>query len=188
MLFNSYSFLLAFLPLSLALFYTFNRRNHQAGKLVLLLLSLIFISSSGIYHGLIAIGSTLVNYCINRRISTVTSGKKGLLTVGILFNIGLLCFFKYAPSLGLSIAFPMGLSFYSFQQIAFLADSYHQADHVSLTDYSLFVLFFPKAVQGPIPYGSELLPRLHRPAADGFRFERFSGALYLFAMVPCVPG
>lgn len=182
MLFNSYSFVLAFLPLSLVLFYTISSRSPQAGKLVLLLLSLIFVSSSGIYHGLIALGSTLVNYCICRQMRTAVAGKKGLLTAGILFNISLLCFFKFAPVFGLSIAFPMGLSFYCFQQIAFLADSYNQAADVSLTDYSIFVLFFPKVVQGPIPYGSELLPRLHRPAEGGFRFERFSSTLYLFAM------
>lgn len=49
-------------------------------------------------------------------------------------------------------------------------------------DYSLFVLFFPKAVQGPIPYSSELLPQLQKAATGGFQFERFAGALFLFYM------
>lgn len=108
-------------------------------------------------------------------------GRKGLLTAGILFNIGLLCVFKYAHAFGLGVSFPLGISFYCFQQIAFLADSYRQAPDVSLTDYSLFVLFFPKAVQGPIPYGSELLPQL-RASKPGFPFDRFSRSLFLFAM------
>ena len=177
MLFNSYSFVLGFLPLSLVLFYTVSRWNRQAGKILLLLLSLVFVSSTGLIHGLIALGSTLINFCICKQMCRAHSSKRALLTAGILFNTMLLCLFKYVPGLGL----PLGISFYCFQQIAFLADSYREAPDVSLTDYSLFVLFFPKAVQGPIPYGSELLPQL-RDMKPGFRFDRFSRSLFLFSL------
>lgn len=177
MLFNSYSFLLAFLPLSLILFYALSQWNRQAGKLMLLALSLLFISYTGIVNGLVALGSVLLNFCVCRLMVRFASLKKLLLATGILFNISLLVLFKYTPGLG----FPLGISFYCFQQIAFLVDSYREASEVRLTDYSLFVLFFPKAVQGPIPYGSELLPQL-RGAEPKFQFDCFSRSLFLFAV------
>lgn len=182
MLFNSYSFVLAFLPLSLVLFYTVRRWDPRAGKIVLLLLSFAFVSSRGIYHGLTALASILVNFCICKQMRRKPVRKKSLLVIGILFNIGFLCVYKFAPEFGATLSFPLGISFYCFQQIAFLVDHYREETDVGLMDYSLFVLFFPKAVQGPIPYGSELLPQLREPAAGGFRFERFSRALFLFAM------
>jgi D-alanyl-lipoteichoic acid acyltransferase DltB (MBOAT superfamily) len=177
MLFNSYNFILAFLPLALVLFFTVGRWNSRAGKFVLLALSLYFISCTGISNGLIALGSALVNFCVCRLMCGLPGRKKPLLTAGILFNVGLLCLFKYVPGLG----FPLGISFYCFQQIAFLVESSREPTEVSLTDYSLFVLFFPKAVQGPIPYGSELLHQLQEPDTT-FRFERFSRSLFLFSL------
>lgn len=177
MLFNSYSFILAFLPLVLVLYHIAGKFGSRAGKLVLLACSLFFISSTGPVHGLIALGSILVNFFLCRLMARMPGRKQLLLTAGILFNIGLLCLFKYVPGLGL----PLGISFYCFQQIAFLADSDREASDVSLTDYSLFVLFFPKAVQGPIPYGAELLPQL-RDMKPGFRFDRFSRSLFLFSL------
>ena len=177
MLFNSYSFILAFLPLALVLYHIAGKFGSRAGKLVLLACSLFFISSTGPVHGLIALGSILVNFFLCRLMARMPGRKQLLLTAGILFNTMLLCLFKYVPGLGL----PLGISFYCFQQIAFLADSYRKTSDVSLTDYSLFVLFFPKAVQGPIPYGAELLPQL-RDMKPGFRFDRFSRSLFLFSL------
>ena len=177
MLFNSYSFILAFLPLVLVLYHIAGKFGSRAGKLVLLACSLFFISSTGPVHGLIALGSILVNFFLCRLMARMPGRKQLLLTAGILFNTMLLCLFKYVPGLGL----PLGISFYCFQQIAFLADSYRETSDVSLTDYSLFVLFFPKAVQGPIPYGAELLPQL-RDMKPGFRFDRFSRSLFLFSL------
>lgn len=182
MLFNSYSFILAFLPISLVLFYAVSRRNAKWGKAILLLSSLLFVSSNGVYHGLIAVGSTFINYLICKKITLSQKHKKSLLATGIILNAGLLALFKFAPLCGVSLLFPLGISFCCFQQIAFLVDAYRVSTDVRLGDYALFVLFFPKAVQGPIPYGSELLPQLQDSAARKFRFERFSRCLYLFAI------
>lgn len=182
MLFNSYNFILAFLPISLLLFYTVNRRCAKGGKIILLLLSVFFICCNGIYHGAVAVGSALTNFFICKQMSGNERHRKSLLTLGILFNVGLLCIFKYIPLAGVSLAFPLGVSFYCFQQIAFLVDQYHESTPVTLMDYSLFVLFYPKAVQGPIPYGGELLPQFQQHSAGGFSFERLSQSLYLFAI------
>ena len=182
MLFNSYTFILAFLPVSLLLFYMVNRRCAKGGKLVLLLLSVIFVCCNGIYHGAVAVGSTLVNFVICKQMTGKREQQKGLLTLGILFNVVLLGIFKYIPLAGVPLSFPLGVSFYCFQQIAFLVDQYRESTPVTLMDYSLFALFYPKAVQGPIPYGSELLPQFQQHSTGGFSFERLSQSLYLFAI------
>lgn len=185
MLFNSYGFILGFLPLSLFLFFQIRRRWPAGGQMVLLLLSLVFLCSTGPYHALAALASAAVSYLFYRSMarSENRDRKRHILVWGVSFHVALLCLFKFVPSQTLGLPFPLGLSFYTFQQIAFLADAAEgRFDHIRPVEYLLSILFFPKAVQGPIPYGGEILPQLRECAGKGLDPERFARSLYLFSM------
>ena len=82
-----------------------------------------------------------------------------------------------------SIALPLGISFYTFQQIAFLVDNYRgEIPAYTFSDYTLFTVFFPKFVQGPIPYGKELIPQFNDSAKKKFSSDNFAKGLMIFSI------
>ena len=125
-----------------------------------------------------------------------SSRKKLLLGIGIAGNLALLCFFKYfnAISAGwsqmkgledpiLQLALPLGISFFTFQQIGFLADAYKgEVGACSLREYVLFVSFFPYVSSGPIVNAQEMLPQYRQIGRQRLDWAKFSGGLYLFAL------
>ena len=124
------------------------------------------------------------------------SRKRLLLGIGIAGNLALLCFFKYfnAISAGwsqmkgledpiLQLALPLGISFFTFQQIGFLADAYKgEVGACSLREYVLFVSFFPYVSSGPIVNAQEMLPQYRQIGRQRLDWAKFSGGLYLFAL------
>lgn len=125
-----------------------------------------------------------------------SSRKRLLLGIGIAGNLALLCFFKYfnAISAGwsqmkgledpiLQLALPLGISFFTFQQIGFLADAYKgEVGACSLREYVLFVSFFPYVSSGPIVNAQEMLPQYRQIGRQRPDWEKFAGGLYLFAL------
>lgn len=125
-----------------------------------------------------------------------SSRKRLLLGIGIAGNLALLCFFKYfnAISAGwsqmkgledpiLQLALPLGISFFTFQQIGFLADAYKgEVGACSLREYVLFVSFFPYVSSGPIVNAQEMLPQYRQIGRQRLDWVKFSGGLYLFAL------
>jgi len=177
MLFNSPIFLFIFLPLTLLVFYLLG----SFGKVRLALASLVFASL--LYYGWwkpeylpLIFGSMIVNYLVGWVIQKQQSrGLRGqpLLVLGIVFNLGLLGYFKYANffvdnvnavtggdwQVG-SILLPLAISFFTFQQVAYLVDVYQKkAQEVDLLRYALFVTFFPQLIAGPIVHHSEMMPQ-----------------------------
>jgi D-alanyl-lipoteichoic acid acyltransferase DltB (MBOAT superfamily) len=120
-----------------------------------------------------------VNFNLGKKLSAEvedTPGKRHWLIAGIVFNLGLLAYFKYAnfflgevsPLLGitsirLDVLLPIGISFYTFQQIAFLVDSYKESTRYNLLNYCLFVSFFPQLIAGPIVHHKEMMPQFDKP-------------------------
>ena len=125
-----------------------------------------------------------------------SSRKRLLLGIGIAGNLALLCFFKYfnAISAGwsqmkgledpiLQLALPLGISFFTFQQIGFLSDAYKgEVGACSLREYVLFVSFFPYVSSGPIVNAQEMLPQYRQIGRQRLDWVKFSGGLYLFAL------
>ena len=125
-----------------------------------------------------------------------SSRERLLLGIGIAGNLALLCFFKYfnAISAGwsqmkgledpiLQLALPLGISFFTFQQIGFLADAYKgEVGACSLREYVLFVSFFPYVSSGPIVNAQEMLPQYRQIGRQRLDWAKFSGGLYLFAL------
>ena len=204
MLFNSYVFLFLFLPLSLIGYYLFvHLEKGTAAKLVLTAASLIFYAYANPVYLLILLGSILFNYALCQGIvyeRKRTGGRRAfcnaLLVAGIAGNLGLLFYFKYYDFFveNLNAVFrtsfvlkglilPLGISFFTFQQIGYVVDVWKgEAKVCSFLDYMLFVSYFPKLTQGPITVHEELLPQLAGIGKTRFSSERFTAGIYLFTM------
>lgn len=199
MIFSSFIFLLVFLPLTIIGYFLINKRNHnQLGKLFLLVMSLWFYAFSEFHICAILILSILINFGLSFYICKTSSvyWQKFFLIIGLLLNLGSLFYFKYMnffsssinQYLGTSlilkeIILPLGISFFTFQQIAFLVDSYKDRElHYSFLDYALFVSFFPKITQGPIALHNEIIPQFNDPKRKQFSFESASRGLFSISM------
>ena len=175
MIFNSYEFIFIFLPITWALFYLIGRWNNSYARIWLLLASLFFYSYwNPIYLPLI-LSSMFVNITIGTILARGLWGKfrKGILLLGIVFNVSLLGYFKYYDFFietvntvfGLSLplkelVLPLAISFYTFQQIAYLVDSYrYETKSYNFFSYGLFVSFFPQLIAGPIVHHGKVMPQ-----------------------------
>ncbi|MDR2888884.1 MAG: MBOAT family protein [Lachnospiraceae bacterium] len=196
MLFNSYLFIFIFLPLTLFFWYSLNhRRRYTAAKALLTVMSFWFYGYFNPYYLLIMLISIIINYGLSHYLQTVsTTIKRRLgLFAGILFNLGLLFYFKYydffieninqlfSRDFNLKhILLPLGISFFTFQQLSYLIDRYKKkALHCSLLDYAAFVSFFPQLVAGPIVLHEELLPQLaEHPFPTNPNRKRFNPTVF----------
>ncbi len=216
MLFNSYEFILAFLPITFLVYFWLNSaRLVIAGKAWLVLCSLFFYSWwNPSYLPLILI-SMLVNYSVGTSLgsgpkltktnsvnpATATTAEKSLiprkliLTMGIVFNLGLLGYFKYADffisnlnTLGSNIdlpeiILPLAISFFTFQQIAYLVDSYrNETQEYDFLNYALFVTFFPQLIAGPIVHHKEMMPQFASRWNLVKQYRNIALGLFIFSM------
>lgn len=168
MLFNSYVFMLAFLPLTLLGYFLLGRlpEKNQLNKVFLVLASFLFYGYNNPSYVPIIAGSILVNYALSQLM--LTREKKAvrlpLMLLGLFLNLGVLFYFKYhdfffenlngAFGLHLTLnrlALPLGISFFTFQQLSYVIDSYKRTvPRYNILDYALFVTFFPQLIAGPI--------------------------------------
>ena len=198
MLFVTREFLLGFLPIVLGAFYLALALGFRRLLIpILLIASIVFYAWGNPAQTPILAVSILVNYFAGRAIAGADLrfiSRKALFVLAIAFNLGLLGFFKYtnfflenlaalvgadAPHLG--IALPLGISFYTFTQIAFLADIYTKGQRQrDLMSYGLFVTYFPHLVAGPIIHWTEVMPQFAKLGRkDGFAFGSAEFAPYL---------
>jgi len=178
MLFNSYTYLLLFLPLTLLVFQLLRRAPFRVRLGWLVAMSLLYYGWWKPQYLPLILGSCVANYFFGRFLSRhreKTSGK-WMLALGVAANLSLLGYFKYtglfaATLQGLSgwpenvpsIFLPLAISFFTFQQIAYLVDAFRgEADEYHFTDYLLFVTFFPQLIAGPIVHHKEMMPQFMR--------------------------
>lgn len=180
MLFNSAVFLFGFLPCTLLIYFLIGRLpSPRPALLFLALASLFFYGWWSPKFLAVLLASIAINACLGYSIvkDERLHIRRSLLTVGILFNLLLLGYFKYAYFVATNlnelfgahlqiahVALPLGISFFTFQKIAFLVDAYRGKVHgFKLLDYGLFVTFFPQLIAGPIVHHSEFIPQLSKP-------------------------
>ena len=179
MLFNSYIFLFLFLPIVLIVFYWIGNQGSARAAIAWLVGASIFFYGwwNPAYLKLIFL-SILFNYAVGVFLGKTHANykKKLILIFGIIANLGLLGFFKYANffidnfnvitenSVVLqTIILPLAISFFTFQQITYLVDMYKEGvREYSFLQYCLFVLFFPQLIAGPIVHHKEMLPQFLR--------------------------
>ena len=177
MLFNSYVFLLFFLPFTWCVYYIFNHfKWYRTAQGALVAASFLFYGYEDYHLCFVLLGTILVNYGMHflfvEKIKKYRL-RKILLVLGIVANFGLLFYFKYFNFLlenlnrfagsdftMKNIVMPLGISFFTFQQVSFLEDSYKgDVGRVDFLDYALFVSFFPQLVAGPIVLYKEMIPQ-----------------------------
>lgn len=197
MLFNSYEFILAFVPIVVAIYYAFGTARRSAALLWLVFASLLFYAWWRPLNVALIAPSIAINYLLVTLLLRLDDRRPRLATalfwVGIAFNLAFLGYFKYrnfffttvndvtGSSFSLDdLILPLGISFITFQKIALLVDvRAGRVAKVNLRDYALFVLFFPQLIAGPIVHYRELMPQF--AAADGrARSEDFAVGLTLF--------
>ncbi len=203
MLFNSFEFIFVFLPLSVVLYYFLtHKRLVEAAKGLLVFASLTFYSYWNIRYLPLILSSMLFNYIIGNLLSGNTrSGKspiskKSVLFFGVTANLGLLGFFKYSDfflsnlNIFLShniellhLALPLAISFFTFQQIAYLVDSYRgETKEYDFLNYAVFVSFFPQLIAGPIVHHREMMPQFARLRNKLINYRHIAMGLFLFSM------
>ncbi len=198
MLFNSYIFIFLFLPLTLAGFFLIGGRGHHRIAISWLVASSLFFYGwwNPAYLGLL-LGSLLFNYALGVALGdSRLSSRRMLLVLGICANLGLIAYYKYANFFleniaqlaGLqyraeAILLPLAISFFTFQQIAYLVDAYKgKTREYNFLHYSLFVTFFPQLIAGPIVHHREMLPQFARDITYRFNHEHLAVGLTIFAL------
>ena len=203
MLFHSHLFLFLFLPLTLAGWYFFNNRGkYRAAQGFLIGMSLWFYgylnpACLGIFLLLCLLGYGLCRLAHTAQGAPHSARqKKMVLAAGVVLHLGALGYFKYADFflenanalLGsdftlLHVILPVGISFYTFQQLAYLIDCCRGETTVcSLLDYLTFQTYFPQVQQGPILLWDQFLPQLHERERRIFDAERFSKGICRFVI------
>lgn len=202
MLFNSYIFVLLFLPCALGSYYLLNHfHRYTSAKAILVLMSLWFYAYFNVSYLKIILLSVVLNFALSKLIlhfrqKCRPACSKGTLAVGILANLALIFHYKYfnffmenlSAFLHIDFSFrnilmPLGISFFTFQQISYLVDSYREETReYRFIDYCLFVTFFPQLIAGPIVMHDEMIPQFQDQKRKSFDQESFAVGLYCFAV------
>jgi len=200
MLFNSYFFIFIFLPVAVFGFYYLGKHSHNLALSWLAAASLFFYSwwdvrFIGLLLSSIAFNYS-VGYLIKARYSLYPGQSKLLLTGGVIANLILLGYFKYAnffieninslintPLSTSDILLPLGISFFTFTQIAFLVDTYQgKAKEYNFVRYILFVTYFPHLIAGPVLHHKEMMPQFARRDICRIDWENIAVGLTVFLL------
>lgn len=201
MLFNSYILIFIMLPVSIIGYFLINKTTkYRLGLTYVLAMSFLFIGYMNIYYLLILIPSLLFNYLIayliNGPVKNQICVRKLLLALGVIADVGILFFYKYydffvssineefrldIPTLQLLL--PLGISFYTFQQISYIVDCYRDSSiKYGIVEYALFISFYPQFVQGPIVLQDELIPQFIDESKKSINYENVAKGLYRFIL------
>lgn len=195
MLFNSYLFVFIFFPLCLLGYYgLLHRKKPALAKVFLTFMSFWFYGYFNLSYLLIMVGSIAFNYIFHLLLSKHPD--KRLMILAVAGNLGLLFYFKYfdfflstvnavfgTSFLLRGILLPLGISFFTFQQISFVVDTYRgEVRDCPFWDYALFVAFFPQLIAGPIVNHSEMLPQFRSILQERCRWELIAEGFGLFVL------
>ncbi|MDD1642960.1 MAG: MBOAT family protein, partial [Methylococcaceae bacterium] len=200
MLFNSYVFIFAFLPIVFFGFYAIGRYSHNLALLWLTLASLFFYAWWDIRFVGLLLGSIVFNYgfgyLIELRLAKSGGTPKLFLVSAIVANLILLGYFKYANFFAENlnhlagttlligeVFLPLGISFFTFTQIAFLVDTWQgKVKEYSFIHYTLFVTYFPHLIAGPVLHHKEMMPQFARPDTCFINWENIAVGLSIFVL------
>jgi len=199
MLFNSYSFIFLFLPVVLLGFHLIGKQGHHRVAIAWLVGASLFFYGwwNPAYLGLMLV-SIFFNYGVGVALGGAPKqpNKKPVLIFGVIINLGLLAYFKYANFFvdnlnnvaGTNIVLeqiilPLAISFFTFQQIAYLVDAWRgETREYNFLHYCLFVTFFPQLIAGPIVHHKEMLPQFAKDLVYKLRSKNLAIGLTIFAI------
>lgn len=199
MAFNSLEFLLYFLPVVIILYWVLARfMKPVILQVFLLVASFVFYCLGGINNAVVLVINVVVNWLFVRWILSTDSlkSKKCALVLGIVFNVAVLCIFKYlffivsnimllfkGENVVFNLILPLGISFITFQQIAYLVDSFRgETKDNNFLHYCLYVLYFPKILSGPITLNQEFMLQLKDEKNYILNWENCAKGFYVLAL------
>lgn len=197
MLFSSPEFLFVFLPVVFLGFVLSHRLASPTAVLYWLIASSLFFYGWWNPRYLVLIGILIVaNYALSRAIANAAApaGRKAWLIAGLTLNLGTLIYYKYSGFLLQNVAaltgarltidrivLPLGISFFTFQKIAFLVDTYRgRVPRIGFSEYGLFVLFFPQLIAGPIVHHAEVVPQFRSLQGRSINWDNVAIGLTVF--------
>jgi len=198
MLFNSYEFIFFFMPATLVFFYLLSKlRFFRTATFSLVLASLVFYSYWDVRYLPLLIFSIVFNHLLGKAIERTLS--RGLLILGAVVDLGLLGYFRYTCFLLQScnlafdtsffvptIVMPIGISFFTFTQLAYLVDAYRgETKGYDFLSYSLFVTIFPHFIAGPILYHKDVIPQFHNADHYEYSSRNMASGLTIFILGLC---
>ncbi|UQD53434.1 MBOAT family protein [Bacillus methanolicus] len=198
MIFNSYEFIFAFLPITWLVFFLLNKLElFKLSTIWLVVSSLFFYSWWNVAYLPLILILMIFNYLLGSVLRKSNSGRRAryLLVFGVAVNLAVLCYFKYydffisninfafhtnIPLLHLTL--PLAISFFTFQKIAYLVDSYRkETEQYNFWKYALFVVFFPQLIAGPIVHHKEVIPQFSK-ALKVLNVENVSKGIFIFTI------
>lgn len=201
MLFNSIVFILLFLPITHIIYFLLLKKRVIVGaKTWLVLASLFFYGYWKVSYLPIMLFSILFNFTIGKTLSfdakNIRINQKFIYIFGIIANILFLGYFKYTDffieninlATGSSfhlpnILLPLAISFFTFQQIAYISDSYKGlTKEYDFLTYTLFITFFPQQIAGPIVHHKEMMPQFYSPKNLVKRYKNITTGLFIFTI------
>ena len=198
MLFNSASFMFYFLPVALLGFVALGRFGRRAVIGWLALVSVVFYGVWKPQYVIVLVGSMLMNFAISRMIAASRDSRAGTwwMIAGITLNLGVLAYFKYLFRFLVfmnqmqftqrewpHIILPLGISFFTFTQIAYLVDLRQgEAEKQDFISYALFVTFFPHLIAGPILHHKEMMPQFSAEKRYRLDWHDFATGLSWFVL------
>ena len=187
MLFNSEIFLYLFLPLCLVLFYIIKGSRYRLETLILSFFSLLFYAWDDPKWLILLLTSIVSNYFFAQKI--YKNNRRYILIIGIIFNISLIAWFKYRyfiantfleSNLENNLFIPLAISFFTFQQIAFLVDIHDKSTRpLKFLDHLFFISFFPQLIAGPIVLAKDIVPQINK-MKDKKKINSFILGFFIF--------
>jgi alginate O-acetyltransferase complex protein AlgI len=198
-LFNSYEFIFYFLPIVFFVYFFLNKKRLiLAAKFWLVASSLFFYSWWNIQYLPLLLISLVINFTVGSLLGKnhLKINRRLVLILGIIFNVSLLGYYKYFDffitningvfdsSIGLfHLILPLGLSFITFQKIAFLVDAYkNETMDYDFLNFSLFVTFFPQLIAGPIVHHKEVMPQFDQLKNKVINYKNLSRGIFIFSI------
>lgn len=209
MVFSSYSFLFLFLPIVLVVYFGMAKYvSRTTQHIFLVFASLVFYAYNDIVYGittgipyvLLIMSSVAINYGCAKAVAAIKEDKslirKSIFVLAVLFNVGLLGYYKYTRFIleNINIVFdahftlkyiilPIGISFFTFQQIAYQISIWKRKETIPrFLDYSLFITFFPQLVAGPIVFSQDVMSQYQDDKNRFFNIDNFAQGIFIFCI------
>lgn len=192
---NSYVFILLFLPVTIIIYFIANNINVNIGKVVLLISSLIFYCYSDISIFIVLCTSIIINYLFSLIITKIKKWRKIYLYIPVAINIGLLLYYKYLNFVIVNInnywskaiplknlILPIGISFFTFQQIAYVVAIYKgELQKNNLLDYLVYILYFPKILMGPLADPIDFINQINDKNLKKVNWDSIANGIKIFS-------
>ena len=194
---NSYEFILMYLPIFLVVYFVLNKLSVKFARWVIIAAGFVFYYYAGVESFRIFLVSAVLNLAMAMAISKIERGRKVLLVLTLVANVGVLLYYKYmsyiisvtpidetatATDAVQEFIMPLGISFFTFQQIMYVVSIYRkEITSVNILDYAAYITYFPKLIMGPLVEPVSLIDQINNVEKRTFNWDNCASGLKLFS-------